>query len=111
LGDGTQLKDFLYIDDLVDILIKSAINPKAVGQVFNVGSGKGTTIMELLKVFLKITKFNGKISYTGESWNGDVQRIYADIGKAKKILNWEPKTNLTEGVEKTINWFDESRVE
>lgn len=111
LGDGTQIKDFIYIDDLVDLLIKSVTNPKALGQVFNVGSGKGISIKELLKVFSEITQFKGKIYYTGKSWSGDVQRIYADTIKIKNLLNWETKTNLIEGVKKTIEWFDKTRVE
>jgi len=106
LGDGNQVKDFVFIDDVIDILVKYVINSKAVEGIFNVGSGKGTSIKELLEIFSNKTKFFGKVSYTGKSWVGDVQKIYADITKVKNALKWEPKINLNEGIEKTINWLN-----
>ncbi|MCW4015399.1 MAG: SDR family NAD(P)-dependent oxidoreductase [Candidatus Bathyarchaeota archaeon] len=105
LGTGKQSRDFVYISDMVNILLKAAISPAAPGQVFNVGTGTTTSVAELGKMIIEILGLeNVKISFTGgQAWEGDMDITLADNRKAVNTLQWKPQVSLKEGLKKLIS--------
>ncbi|HMT10178.1 MAG TPA: GDP-mannose 4,6-dehydratase [Ignavibacteria bacterium] len=110
-GDGRILRDYLYIDDLVDSLVQIAINDEAYGDVYNVGSGKPLSFIELAEMIIKIAG-KGKVDYTeftSERKALEPGDYYADITKITSTINWRPVTSLEEGIKKTISFYEENR--
>ena len=105
-GDGTQTRSFCYVTDQVECLLKLAFSEGAKGEVVNIGSDIEMTILELAKLIRELTKSNSEIVF-GELPEDDPPRRKPDITKAKKILNWEPKVELEEGLLKMVEWFEE----
>ncbi|MBC7128511.1 MAG: GDP-mannose 4,6-dehydratase [Thermoplasmatales archaeon] len=105
-GDGNQTRSFTYIDDTVNATIVAAENKKTVGEVLNIGMDKEITINELSELIANLCDIKIKPIYEKEK-KGDCRRRCPDISKARKILKWEPKTTLEEGLKITINWFKE----
>jgi len=106
-GDGMIIRDFLYIDDLIECLLMSAPTKKAVGEVFNVGTGIPVTFKEIAE---KIVKIAGKGTYkftdfTKERAEVEPGDYYADISKLGRIVGWEPKISLEEGIRRTIEFY------
>ena len=104
LGTGKQSRDFVYVSDMVDMLIKAATSPAASGNTFNVGTGTTTSVAELAKMIVNILGLkNVNISFQGgQAWAGDMDITLADNSKAVKKLQWKPKVSLKEGLEKLI---------
>lgn len=105
-GDGTQTRDFIYIEDLVSA-IQLALTKNIGGEVFQIASGSERTIQEIATLLQQMLANHGKnmkISYT-EKRKGDVLRNFSDTTKAKTILGWVPVYSLEEGLEKTIKYF------
>ncbi len=102
-GDGTQTRDFIYVDDAVSALLIGGESKKT--GIFNVGSGKETSLNELSKKIAKI--LNKKIRPKYRFARGiEVQRSALDWSKAKKELDWKPKISLVQGLKKTIDWYE-----
>jgi len=102
-GDGRQTRSFCYIEDMVNGLEKAACS-KHPGQVFNIGNPNEITILELADEIKSITGSSSEITFKPLPEDDPVRRK-PDISKAKKLLNWEPKTALRDGLKKTIEWF------
>ena len=101
-GAGNQTRDFVYIDDAIEALILLA--QKGKNSIYNVGSGKETSLKEVLGLIKKYLGSKSKLSY--ENARGpETQRSALDIKKIKKELGWIPKTSMEQGVAKTIDWF------
>ena len=100
-GDGTQTRDFIYIDDVVEASILAAESEKATGQTFNVGTGKATTINELAEKMIQIAGKKLKPIHT-KSRTAEIKHSVADIYKIQKTLGYKPKTTLTQGLEKIM---------
>lgn len=96
-GDGSQTRDFVSVFDVVDAVSASIKCSDAEGEVFNVGSGKPTSINMLAKTVLELAGVDLMIRYE-KSRVGDIKDIYADISKAKKLLGFEPKVSLRDGL-------------
>jgi UDP-glucuronate decarboxylase len=104
-GDGEQSRSFQYVDDLIDGMLKMmTTSDKFTGPV-NIGNPNEFTINELAKEIKEITGTKSKIIYSELPSDDPLQRR-PDISLAKKELNWEPKTELKEGLEKTIQYFE-----
>jgi len=103
-GDGEQTRDFLYVADLVEaILLADKIEP--AGEVFQIASGRETSIRSLLdvmKAMLPERTFDVRFE---PARPGEILRNYASIEKARRILGFDPKTQLTEGLRETWQWF------
>jgi UDP-glucose 4-epimerase len=97
-GDGSQTRDFVNVKDVSEAILALIRSSKLEGEVFNIGSGKPTTINELAQAILELTGANSKIYYENPR-TGDIKDSYADITKAKKLFNYEPKVSLREGLE------------
>jgi UDP-glucose 4-epimerase len=101
-GDGTQTRDFTFVDDAVEANILVAKN-NLVGEVFNIGGGSRISVNELIKRIEDITKKKQKVKYM-EKQKGDVKDTLADTSKAKELLGWSPKVDIDEGLKKYIRW-------
>jgi UDP-glucose 4-epimerase len=105
LGTGRQSRDFVYVSDMVDALLKAATSPAAAGQAFNVGTGTTTSVAELAKMIVEILGLEGVEIYFkgGQAWAGDMDITLADNSKAADILQWRPQVSLKEGLKKLIS--------
>jgi CDP-paratose 2-epimerase len=108
-GDGRQVRDVLYVSDLVDAFVRF-VNSDLKCAVFNIGGGPNNKIslLEGLDMLEKITGKRSKIRF--DSWRPGDQKVYiSDISKIKKELGWEPKKKVTEGIEKVVEWVEENK--
>jgi len=101
-GDGTQTRDFTFMDDVTEANILAA-NSKIEGEVFNVGGGSRISVNELIELLEKITEKNAKIDYI-EKQKGDVRDTLADTNKIRG-LGWKPRVKIEEGLKQFVNWF------
>ena len=104
LGTGQNCRDFVHVSDVVAALVQLGDKEGINGEVYNLGLGKTTSILELADLILKILKLDKrtKVTTTGTSWQGDVSKIWFDITKAKKELGWTPKVTLEESIKEVI---------
>jgi UDP-glucuronate decarboxylase len=102
-GDGSHTRSFCYVDDLVEGLIRMMNQDKHTGPV-NLGNPNEMTVDTLAKKVIELTQSSSKITYTPLPEDDPKQR-QPDITRAKEILDWEPKVDLTTGLGKTIEYF------
>lgn len=110
-GSLNRFRDFVYIEDVVDVLIACQDNKNTVGEIFNLGSGTKTTVEQLLKIILKVygkRDFDKWVNVWG-STKGDIKGFVADINKLNKSLNWLPKYTLIEGIIGMKKWIEEEK--
>jgi len=106
-GDGHILRDFLYVDDLVECFLQVAICPSAYGEVFNVGTGIPISFIDLAKKIVEAAS-SGKVAFTEftkERKEVEPGDYYTDISKVRKVVGWTPKTDLREGLKNTIEFY------
>lgn len=110
-GDGKQVRDVLFIADLVDCYLKAvACIDKASGQSYNVGGGSGNTASLLWLLALLEDLLGKRIHYSFADWRPGDQRIFvSDISKAKKDLGWEPRVAKADGVKRLTEWVIANR--
>lgn len=106
LGTGQQIRDYCYISDAINAFVL-ATKIEKVGQTFNVAGGSPISISYLTKLIIKILGLERKVQvcYTGESWNGDIMRLSADISRIKAELGFSPQVSLEEGLHRFVRWF------
>jgi UDP-glucose 4-epimerase len=112
-GDGRILRDFLYVEDLVECMLMVAMTDAAYGKVFNVGTGIPVSFHDLAKTIVRITG-TGKTEFTEftqERKEVEPGDYYADISRIKKIVKWSPKTSLDEGIRKTVAYYKKYKKE
>ena len=101
-------RDFIFIDDVLDALKKAANVPKIEGEIFNIGSGKATSIKKIVDTSMKLVKNKPEIK-----WNSNKPRSmdkfqsisFSDLKKSKKLLKWEPLISLEKGLENSYFWY------
>lgn len=106
-GDGSILRDFLYVDDTVDAILMCALSEDAYGEVFNVGHNRHYSFLELAQKIIDISG-SGQwefAPFTPERAAAEPGDYYSDISKIKKFVGWKPKTSLEEGLKKTIDYY------
>ena len=104
-GDGSQSRSFCYVDDLVDGLIRMMESDKSVSGPINLGNPNEFTMLELAQKVIKLTNSESKIIYQPLPEDDPRQR-QPNIDKAKNILGWQPVTQLNEGLDKTVTYFE-----
>ena len=112
-GDGHILRDFLYVDDLVECFLRVAICPSAYGEVFNVGTGIPISFIDLAKKIVEVAG-SGKVAFTEftkERKEVEPADYYTDVSKVRKVVGWTPKTDLKEGIKKTIEFYRKYKKE
>lgn len=103
-GEGKQTRSFCYVSDLVDGLLKAMFNKRADREVINLGNPNEITMIELASTIIRLTKSKSKITFKTMPID-DPSRRKPDISKAKKILGWEPKITIEDGLRSTIDYF------
>ncbi|MFC1540417.1 NAD-dependent epimerase/dehydratase family protein [Candidatus Margulisiibacteriota bacterium] len=106
-GDGNQIRDYIYVEDIVEAFLHAGIRQKADNEVFNVGSGTPTRFVDMAKTVIA-TVGKGRLEMV--PWPENYQIIesggyVSDIAKAKKMLAWSPKTKLSDGIKKTFEYY------
>jgi nucleoside-diphosphate-sugar epimerase len=105
-SSGVQKRDFLYLDDAVDALTISVKNPKAEGEIINLGGGKQYSVRGVIEKTIQLMGNPIKPVFGAiGSRKGEAQDWICDLAKAKKMLGWEPKTSLEAGLKKTIEYY------
>ena len=106
-GDGSTFRDYTYIDDIIDGIIKACeyvSNNTNVYEIINLGNSSPISLKQMINTIAKTIDIEPKIKQLPMQ-PGDVEKTYADITKAKSLLGYEPKTTFEEGIQKTVNWF------
>ena len=112
-GDGRILRDFLYVEDLVDCFLRVAMTDGTYGEVFNIGTGVPVSFYELAEKIVAITgtgrtKFT---EFTQERKEVEPGDYYADISKIKNVTGWKPYTSLDDGISKTVAYYKKYKKE
>jgi UDP-glucose 4-epimerase len=100
-GDGSQTRDFVYVDDVVSGMVAAATAPNVDGMVINIGSGKETSVRELIKCVQDVTGSNAEVIYNPKT-SGGVSRLCADLTLARDKLNYRPSIELGDGLRLTL---------
>ena len=104
-SEGNQLRDFLYVDDVVNAILKSLTNKNARGQIINIGSGKPRKIKNIID-YIKRTSKGGYPQFGRVKLRKDeILEFYRDIKKAKNKINWSPRISFKKGLKITINSY------
>lgn len=106
-GDGTQTRSFCYVSDAVEGTYLVSTKREAANQIFNIGNDQPTTINELINLLSEISnkKIKPKYDLNSKQLSGSTLKRQPDITRARKILGYEPKVNMKEGLEMTYNWY------
>lgn len=100
-------RDFIYIDDVIEAFVQTALNlpPVAYGESINIGSGRKTTIGELAQICQDLFGITAEPSFTMPNRCWDIPDWYANIDKSKALLNWVPRTAFIDGLKQTVEWY------
>jgi len=108
-GNGSSSRDYTYIDDIISGILSSLDRIKNF-EVINLGNSNTVKLIDLIKMIESVTGRKAHLKFT-KNQPGDVFMTYADIRKAKKMLEYLPKTNIKEGLVKFIKWYKEKKKE
>jgi len=100
-GDGSQTRDYVYVDDVVSGMVAAATAPNIDGMVINIGSGSETSVSDLIKCVQEVTGSNAEVIYNPKT-SGGVSRLCADLTLAREKLNYRPSIGLAEGLRLTL---------
>jgi dTDP-L-rhamnose 4-epimerase len=109
--DGRQTRDFIHVSDIVQGLILSLHNDNATGQVFNLGTGRATSILEVAEILSKNLNFDATPNITKKYRVGDIRHCFADISKACSLLGYKPKIALEDGLKELSAWVAQQLAE
>lgn len=110
-GDGKILRDFLYIDDAVEAILMCALETQAVGEVFNVGIDRPTDFIELVETIIEVSGTGswGFAPFSPERKAQEPGDFYSDISKIRRLIGWEPRTALRDGLRQTVEYYREHK--
>lgn len=103
-GDGKSLRDFTYVDDLVDGLVRS-LDSGLGFEILNLGAGRTVTVLQVVELLERALGKQARIEWLPRR-TGDVSRTWADIGAARRQLGYEPRTSLEEGIARFVEWLE-----
>ena len=104
-GDGNQIRAWCYVDDMVEGVLRCMADPKAIGESFNIGNSRAVvTIYGLANTVLRVIKSRSKIRFTKKDYV-DVELRIPHVAKAKRLLGFEARVDLEEGLLKTAEWY------
>ena len=107
-GNGEETRDFTYVGDIVDGLLRAGYFEKAIGEAFNLASGKEKKIIDLAKMINDITGNEAPIKFLERrKWDTNIRRL-ASVEKAKRLIGYKPNTLFEEGLKNTVEWFKEN---
>ena len=109
-GDGTQIRAWCYVDDMVDGLLKALENPKAIGESFNIGNSRAvTTIYGLAEVVCRVLNSKSKIVFK-DALSADIELRIPETKKADKVIDFKAKIDLEEGILRTAKWYKNNKI-
>jgi len=106
------VRDFIFIEDVVDAYLQATKMPLPNGEILNIGTGKQNSIGEIVKLCLQISQSKSKVLWGAMPMQKryiEPERFEADMSKTKKVLKWEAKTTVEEGLSKTVEWFKKNK--
>lgn len=111
-GDGCQVRDYIYVDDLADAFIRSAVSPACMGKVFNVGSGVGVRFKDMAETIVRAVK-GGTVQFV--PWPEDYINVetgdyVTDITRICRAIEWQPGTDFTAGVQLTVEYYRKNKI-
>jgi nucleoside-diphosphate-sugar epimerase len=107
-GDGTETRDWTYVDDIIKGLLAMGIKEKAIGEAINLGSGKEHKVIELANIVNKLTDNEAGVIYVQRREWDVKKRLLSSIEKAKKLLGYKPEMEFENGLKKVHEWFIEN---
>jgi len=108
-GDGSETRDWTFVGDIVNGLLAMGVNEQAIGEAINLGSGKDVKVVDMAAMVNNLTGNKSGLNYI-ERRNWDVKKqLLSSIEKAQRLLNYEPKTSFSNGLEATFKWFDDNK--
>ena len=107
-GDGKMTRDFTYVEDIVDALMRAGIRKEAIGEEMNIASATETEIVEMANTVNELTGNNAGLQFTSRRKWDTKSRLLASVDRAKDLLGYEPKTDFITGLGKTIHWFEDN---
>lgn len=110
-GDGSQIRDYIFVDDLAEAFILASVDDNIKSEIFNIGSGTGTSFKDMVQLVVEVVG-KGKIKY--QPWPQDYLNVetgdyITNISKITRMLNWVPKTSLKKGIEETVSYYQQFR--
>jgi UDP-glucose 4-epimerase len=110
-GDGTQRRDFDYVDDVVDAFLRAGAMPEADGQVFNLGGDRPISLLDLVKMMIEVAGGGSYriVPFPPERKKIDIGDFYADASKIQRVLGWRPTTDVKDGLQRTIDYYRRHR--
>ena len=108
LGTGEQKRDFTYVTDCVNAFLLAVEKPNAIGKTINIGTGLEITIRQIADMILELLGLTGttEVTYSGESWKGDVKHLLADNRLSRELLGYNPKITIETGLKNLIMWYN-----
>ena len=105
-GDGEQSRDFTYVDNVIEanLLAATTQNSEVAGRVFNVATGRQTSLYQTIQILKELTSYSGDVTY-GPERIGDVKHSLADVSLAKQWFGYIPKVEFEEGLARTVAWY------
>ena len=107
-GTGEETRDFTYVDDIVDGLLRAGYFDAAIGEEFNLASGEETKIIDLAKMVNDVTENKAPIKFLERRKWDTKSRLLASVKKAEKLIGYNPNTPFEEGLKNTVEWFREN---
>jgi len=104
-GTGSETRDFTFVEDIVDGLLRAGFYEKAIGEALNLASGKETKIIDLANKINNLTGNKAGIEFKEKRKWDTKERILSSIEKAKKLIGYEPRVSIDDGLKKTVDWF------
>lgn len=106
-GDGTQTRDLLYVEDCADFVVRAAESPEAEGEVINAGTGRDIPIRELAR---RVASGSNRVEHVPHDHpQAEIPKLLCDPSRARRLLGWEPRTSLEEGLARTRTWLEGNR--
>jgi UDP-glucose 4-epimerase len=100
-GDGTAVRDYLYVDDVVEANVQALA--RGSGEIVNLGTGVPTSVNDIVRELRAILGFHEEAIHDAAR-PGEVQRIFLDAGRARRVLGWAPQVAFAEGLRRTVEW-------
>ena len=111
LASSSHTRDFIYVDDVVDALVATALAPGLAGEVLNIGSGREYRIGDLAALIVRLSGARIELRASDATADGaELQRLVCDPTRARRLLEWEAQTPIEEGLERTIAWYRANRL-
>jgi len=104
-GDGDQTRDYTFVDDAVEAIIRAATSPRSVDRVYNVGTGREVTVNQLARMTLDLCGSNSKVVHIDRRDIDNIRRRVLNIERIRHDLKWIPQVTLEEGLARTIEWM------